>query len=254
MRYQSTTGLDAELIEELVGRVRRIAPTLPVGGRPSLLCLDDQVVLTLVLLRQNLTQSVVGELFGVSQPVVSRTYNLIRPLLTRVLGADAPTLTEATRGRVVLVDGTDVLTGNRAGHDDNYSGKRHRQGLNIQVASDITGRLLGVSHGLPGRTHDRAAFHRSGWQKALAGADVIADPAYLGTYAVTARKKPRGGELSARDRANNKTLASIRSAVERCIGHLKNWKIISTGYRGPLHKLQSIIRTVALLEFYRLRW
>jgi hypothetical protein len=254
MRYQSTTWLDTNLIEELIQRVRRIAPSTSQGGRPVLLGLDQQVVLTLILLRQNLTQAVAGEMFGVSQPVVSRVFNTICPLLRRVLNADAPGLAEIARGRIVLVDGTDVPTGNRAGHDANYSGKRHRQGVNIQVAADSHGGLLGVSHALAGRTHDRAAFATTGWESILADTTIIADPTYQGTHAITPRKKPRGGELSRRDKTNNKTISSIRSAVERCIAHLKNWKILASGYRGPLKNLGKAIKTVTLLEFYRLNW
>jgi hypothetical protein len=45
-----------------------------------------------------------------------------------------------------------------------------------------------------------------------------------------------------------------RSAVERCIAHLKNWKILATGYRGRLAELPNVIRIVTRIEFYRLGW
>jgi hypothetical protein len=83
---------------------------------------------------------------------------------------------------------------------------------------------------------------------------MIADPAYQGTHAITPRKKPKGGELSTRDKASNEAVSSLRSAVERCIAHVKNWKILATGYRGRLGELPNIIRIVTSLEFYRLGW
>ncbi|PPI48050.1 hypothetical protein [Rathayibacter tritici] len=49
-------------------------------------------------------------------------------------------------------------------------------------------------------------------------------------------------------------MSSIRSAVERCIAHWKNWKILKTGYRGRLTELPNLIRTVTRLELYRLGW
>jgi hypothetical protein len=49
-------------------------------------------------------------------------------------------------------------------------------------------------------------------------------------------------------------LSGIRSAVERCIPHLKNWKILATGYRRPLRKLAICLAVAAALEFYRLNW
>ena len=52
----------------------------------------------------------------------------------------------------------------------------------------------------------------------------------------------------------NVTIASLRVGIEHCIAQLKNWKILKTGYRGPLHELPNIIQTITKLELYRLSW
>ena len=254
LRYQSTTGLASDQIEELVARVWQIVQCRRGRVHPPVVGLYRAVVITLVYVRQNLSQAAVGDLFGVSQSTVSRIYRGILPLVGEALCLHVPDLREAIRGRIVLVDGTDVPTGNRAGHKENYSGKRHRSGLNLQVASDIGGGLLGVSAPQPGAVHDRKAFAECGWEDTLRDTPTIGDAAYQGTHALTPRKKPRGGELSQGDKANNKTISTLRSAVERCIAHLKNWKIIATGYRGRLTELPTIIRIITALEFYRLGW
>jgi hypothetical protein len=254
LRYQSTTGLAADQIEELVARIWQIVQCNKKQVWPPIVGLYRAVVMTLVYVRQNLNQAAVGDLFGVSQSTVSRVYRGMLPLIGQALCLHVPNLEDAIRGRLVLVDGTDVPTGNRAGHEGNYSGKRRRSGLNIQVAADTDGHLLGISMPLRGSMHDRRAFTECGWEDLLADTTVMGDPAYQGTHAITPRKKPRGGELSAGDKANNKTISSLRSAVERCIAHLKNWKILATGYRGRLSELPNIIRIVTSLEFYRLGW
>lgn len=254
MRYQSTTGLPAELIEELVSRIWQISQSSGTAGWPRVVGPYKAVVLTLILVRQNLNQATVGDLFGISQPTVSRIYRRFLPLIGQAVCLHVPDLVEVLRGRVILLDGTDVPTGNRAGHDEHFSGKRHRAGLNIQVAADLSGCLLGVSAPMPGAMHDRRAFADTGWEDLFAKNDVIADPGYQGTQAITPRKKPRGGELSDNDKANNKTISAIRSAVERCIAHLKNWKILATGYRGRLAELPTVIRIITALECYRLGW
>jgi DDE superfamily endonuclease/Helix-turn-helix of DDE superfamily endonuclease len=254
LRYQSTTGLAADQIEELVARIWQIVQCHEEQLWPRTVGLYRAVILTLVYVRQNLNQAAVGDLFGVSQPTVSRVFRGILPLIGEALCVHVPDLKEAIRGRLVLVDGTDVPTGNRAGHADNYSGKRRRAGLNLQVAADTGGGLLGISTPLPGSMHDRRAFAECAWEDLLANSPTIADPAYQGTHAITPRKKPKGGELSENDKANNKEISSLRSAVERCIAHVKNWKILATGYRGRLAELPTVIRIIAALEFYRLGW
>src|SRR5512143_3180389 len=51
-------------------------------------------------------------------------------------------LFEVTRGRVVVVDGTLVPTGNRAGQTGLYAGKKRRHGANVHILSDLDGALL----------------------------------------------------------------------------------------------------------------
>ncbi len=162
LRYQSTTGLSSDQVVELVARVWQIAQCRQGRVLPPVVGLHRAVVITLVYVRQNLSQTVVGDLFGVSQPTVSRIYRSVLPLIGEALCLHAPDLTEAVRGRIVLVDGTLVPTGNRAGHKGDYSGKRHRSGLNLQVASDMNGGLLGISAPRPGAMHDRKAFAECG--------------------------------------------------------------------------------------------
>jgi hypothetical protein len=42
-----------------------------------------RVVLTLVLLRSNMSQTLLADLFGISQPTVSRIYRAMLPLIER---------------------------------------------------------------------------------------------------------------------------------------------------------------------------
>lgn len=155
----------------------------------------------------------------------------------------------------MLVDKTDVRTRRfRAGITENYYGKIRRHGLLIQVASNDPGRLLSVSYPVPGRRHDRWALVEVGWEEILKDHTWLADPAYIGTNAFPPLKEPAGGELNDRDKAYSKQISLIRSAVERAIAHMKNWKILATGYRAILIELPKVIRTVTRPKYYRLDW
>lgn len=256
MRYQSSLGLSIEQLEELHGR---LCDVLETGMRPpempKILSVWQQMVITLLIARQNVSQTFLADLHAVSQPTISRAYRAVMPLLDKVLAMHEPALADVLKNRTTLVDGTDVPTRNRQNTGkDNYSGKRHRQGLNVQVAADTHGVLLAVSPPVPGRRHDRRAITECGWEELLDHHDWIADPGYQGTTARTPKKKPIGRELTNHERAVNRSISSVRSAVERCIGHLKNWKILATGYRGRLAELPAVLRIITRLEFYRLGW
>lgn len=254
MRYQSTTGLTNDQLVELVVGIYHVGDyRRKRTGRREILGLYAQVVLTLVVLRQNLAQTVLADLFGISQPTVSRIVRRILPLIAEVVSSWGCTLPEVITDRVVLVDGTLIPTGNRAHTGrQNYSGKHRQQGLSVQVASDLTGQLLAVSDPVPGARHDAAALRLTGWEHILSPANWIGDRAYTATTAITPIKKPHYQELPPDHQEFNRALAALRNPVERCIAHLKNWKMLATGYRGRLSELPTIIRIVTQCEFYRL--
>ena len=210
MRYQSTTGLAVDQIAELAARIWQIVQCREEQVWPATVGLHRAVVITLVYVRQNLNQVAVGDIFGISQSTVPRIYRGILPLIGQALCLHVPALKEAIRGRLVLVDGTDVPTGNRAGHEDNYSGKRHRAGLAVQVLSTTGGDLLAVSTPCAGSTHDREAFAQTGYEELLADIPTMGDLGYLGTSVITPRRKPRGGELSDGDKESNGEISAIR--------------------------------------------
>lgn len=260
MRYHYTTGLETEELEELVGRIQDIlesrrTPDPANGGRPPKLTLSDQIHLTLMLLRLNITEELAGAIFGVSQPTVSVIKSRIEPLIIKALAMTGVPLAQAAKDRPVVVDGTYIPTGSRKQTGrGNYSGKRHCQCVNVQVACDLDGTLFDVSGPAPGARHDAAAIKLVGWDQALAGATWIADTAYIAAGAITPKKKQPGQELPEPHKQFNHQISSFRCVVERCIAHLKNWKLIATGYRRQLKNLPTIITLITKLELYRLGW
>ncbi|MEU4742975.1 transposase family protein [Actinosynnema sp. NPDC023658] len=257
MRYQSTTGLDHDQTQELVARIHQVlgSPDRRVG-RPAALGLYRSVLLTLVLLRQNLPQTVVADWFGVSQPTVSRVFRRIAPLIGQVLCPHTPPLPEALSGRVVLVDGTLIPTHDHATHRKaNYNAKHRQSGVTVQVLATLDGTLLAVSDPVEGRAHDKTAYTLTGLADLLAHHQVVADLGYQGTPTIRPRRKRPGHKRhTPADKTWNTSVSSIRAAVEHAIAHLKAWKILATGYRARLTELPTLIRIVTTLEYYRQGW
>ena len=256
MRYQSTTGLDHTQMRELTRRIEQVLPPAKPTGRPAALSVARSVLLTVIVLRHNLPQTLAADLFGVSQPTVSRTIRRVLPRIGQVLCLHTPSLPEALRGRVVIVDGTLVPTLDHASqHKANYSGKRHKTGLNVQILATLDGQLLAASIPLPGRTHDRAAFELTGFADLLRDIPTLADLGYQGTTAIRPRRKlPGQKEHTPENKIWNTGISQLRWAVEHTIAHWKDWKILASGYRARLSELPAVIRIVTMLEHYRQDW
>ena len=256
MRCQATTGLDSQQIEELVARVRvHVGNAWKSSGRPRCLGLFKAVKMVLFILRRNLAQEAVAELFHVSQATVSRTFSFLAPVMCDVLQREVEDREEYAHGeRCVLIDGTLIQTWNWSAEQGLYSGKHKKYGMNLQVASSQDGQLLFTGKPVKGSMHDKKAFTKSGLKDMVENMLIRADSGYQGIKAILPYKKPRWRELTIAEKEINKHYNAARSPIERKNAHLKNWNILSTRYRGPLHKLAGIVATITALEIFREQW
>ncbi|MEU1568627.1 transposase family protein [Streptomyces mirabilis] len=251
--------MDTDQLEGLVAQVHRLLvedPDRPVT--PSWmwsLGLYRSVVLVLFLLRQNPVQAAAGELFGISQATVSRRWTTLLPVVEKALAGHVPAPAEGSAGRVVLIDGTLVTTWDWAGEGTAmFSGKHRDTGFNLQIAATLAGDLLAVSDPVPGSRHDVFAWSQSHFPEAFAERDKLGDLGYVGTTIRTGRRRPPGRDRPAGDKEANRSINTLRAAVERAMAHLKDWKVLATRYRGPLTRFPNIVKAVTALAFYKKGW
>lgn len=256
MRYQATTGLDNGQIFELFARVEsRIGHMWVSRGRQRVLTLLQAVHMILFSMRSHLSQKAIGELFSVSQSTVSRSTKFLRSIIYHVLKEEVIERQAcAQHNRVALVDGTLIQTWNWRSEQGLYSGKHRLNGVNLQVASDDMGRVFAVGKTRVGSTHDKKAYRLSGMRKRVKNMIMVADLGYQGTKAQLPVKKQQSRKLTAIEKEINHQHAIYRSPIERAIAHLKNWKILSTTYRGPLKDIDKYIATIFALEIFRTAW
>ena len=115
MRYQSTTGLRDEDVDELVRRVREVLESRKQSLKGYRLGVRQQVELTLVPLRHNISQALAADMYGISQPTFSRVWRQMAPLPTHVPATSGIRLAQAVaQGSLLLIDSTPIPTGNRA--------------------------------------------------------------------------------------------------------------------------------------------
>ena len=249
------TGLSQEQLELLIDRVAdQVGAWQPPVGRHRALDLAAAVTMTLVWLRHNLSQALLGAFYGISQATVSRIITRLRELVMRAANQGMPGLAECRPGERLLLDGSLLPTGQRSGQQgqDLYNGKRHQAGMNVLVIGDRWGRLVEVSDPTPGAMHDARSFVETGLQHALADRSVLADLGFLGCRVQTPLRKPPGAQLCELEKATNRAHASARAPVERTIALFKQWRVVGSGYRGPLARFPKVIRTVAALEKFRI--
>jgi hypothetical protein len=256
---QIMAGLCPEQVDHLVAGVYAASGIDP--GRRRVVGPYRTVLMVLIYLRQNLSQALIAELFGCSQPTVSRWIGRLAPIITTVLTPAAEHRAERELRSTVRIDGFLATTGDRRENTFTagmYSGKRHHCGFNIQVVGSTDGRLVMVGDPQPGAMHDAKAWRESGLAArfhgrlyADGGPGGFADTAYSATGLTTPRRKTAGTERTQSETEFNQAIASRRASVERVIAHLKNWKLLATGYRGLLDRFPIFLDTIVKLEIYR---
>jgi hypothetical protein len=107
--------------------------------------------------------------------------------------------------------------------------------------------VAAVSPTALGKVHDKKIYDRA---RVLVppGVRATGDTGYQGTALLTPTKKPRGGELTGRQRRGNRRLSRRRIAVEHGIGKLKIWRVASERYRNPIRRHTLIVKNVAGLH------
>lgn len=195
------------------------------AGHPLELAAIDQILLTLVWLRQYPTHEVLAYLFGVSDSTVSRIIQRVLPMLEQS-GQDTMrmpdpgkkrrrTLDELLKNTPELAGVIDTFEQRVQRHkqpdeaDKYFSGKKRQNTLKSQLGVDEeNGRVVDISDSVYGPTADIKLLDQSGLlEKLPGGVGAIGDLAYVGMnqlhpqgLAAAPRRKPRGFGLSSAER------------------------------------------------------
>jgi DDE superfamily endonuclease/Helix-turn-helix of DDE superfamily endonuclease len=308
--FQAMTGLRVGEFDDLVddvlpayGQAEVARLSQPTTGRPQrqraigaghafTLAVRDQLLLTVIWLRQYPTQDVLGYLFGVSAPTVSRTCARWLPVLEAAgqatmdqalaaVGDPARRLRRRRRRQLddllretpelaVVLDTFEQRVQRPQGYkedgsrvaDDFYSGKKKQHTLKTQVAVDEeTGRLVDLPESVPGPTADLTVLKDSGVLGRLPpGVGGLGDKAFIGgdklvpgVAVATPRRKPRGQPRPPEDVAYNTAFARRRIIVEHRIGRLRRFQCLSQTDRHHRHAHTSRARAAAGLVNRQLR-
>jgi hypothetical protein len=243
-------GLSARAGEYVVGLVMEEFRDWDSGrGRPRWVSAVQVLGMTLRHLRRNATYVDLSEDYGVAPYTAWGYVNEMTRFLADVLGSTRAGLNAAVAGNVCLVDGSLVPVLSWRHRRDLCSGEHRRYGVNIQVVTDLYGRLIGVSRAFPGARHDQWCFEEAAMADLLAaGAGDVADSGYEGVgNGHTGQEEARGHQVAGRQRFQHRVGEDPR---RRGVGfaHAKNWGVLSGRYRGDLENIDSVIQAVTGLQ------
>jgi DDE superfamily endonuclease/Helix-turn-helix of DDE superfamily endonuclease len=259
--FRHLTGLTVAVFDELAAAVvpevaaaHRQALDRPdrrraIGGGDDFdLATADQVLLTVIWLRQYPTNEVLGFLFGVSDSTASRARARCLPVLERA-GRDTmrmpdpgaarrrrlPALLRDTPGLAVVIDSFEQRTQRpKRRQRAYYSGKKKAHTLKSQVAVDEeSGRFVDVSDSVPGRWADIKLLRKSRLLGRLPeGVGGIGDLGYTGIgelhpRAACPRRKPRGKPRPRRDVRYNRAFSRRRIVVEHGLSRLRRFRAVT---------------------------
>jgi hypothetical protein len=256
---KSMTSLTVEEFEELCEvfgecwneRTKAHGKDPSKGGRkPILGTMEDRLFFILFYLKTYPLQQVLAFSFEMSQGEANRLIHLLSKVLNDALGKGGhtpPRLPEEVLSRLeqeaaqdYSVDGTErriVRPSIPEAQRFYFSGKKHDHTLKNNMIGGLDDhQIKGLSGTYEGKKHDkkicdeeglslpkgRTAYLDSGYQGLKIGGVVIYIP----------KKKPRGGELTAEEKEENRRIASIRVVIEHIISCVKRLRIVKDEFRN----------------------
>ncbi len=245
------------------GRKRAFAAK---DGRPRAVQPYQKLLMCVLYLRHNTSHEVVGRMFSFSADSSENAFAEVLPLL-RDLFPNQKWEAERRYGRAepkwspskverVIIDSFETpirRPSNNERQKRYYSGKKKRHTLKTQVATDQKGGLLCVGNTHRGPQADIKVYEEDELSSVIKEIPRLGDKAYCDRKhpeIVTPHKKPKGKELSAEQRAENKMVSSARVYVEHGIRRVKGFRIVRDEYRMAVGLFGAVTSAVVgLMQF-----
>lgn len=283
---RALTGLNGNAFEELKAdfaqalaeaEVPRRSPqprqrATGAGRKPRLVTVEAKLFFILFYFKVYPTFDLAGLLFDLDRSQANRWMHRLQPLVEQALGEklalpkrQLTSLEEFVETfpavERVMLDGTERPI-QRAKDDEqqktDYSGKKKRHTRTHLGAVAPDRRILVLSQAYPGKAHDKGILNTEGWAEWIPDeVKIQGDSGFQGLQneyvnVEIPHKKPKGGELTAEQKAENRALAQERVVVEHAFGGLKRYGIAAQVYRNRKENFddRSMLTAAGLWNFY----
>lgn len=228
------------------GRKRKIG-----GGRKFKLSLGQALFILLLYYRTYTSHVFIGMVAGIDESRICRYFARLNPLLAQIFKIPQKKV-NLTQEEILelIVDATEQETQKRQG--TGYSGKKKRQTLKTQIHITPQGMVKSVSQSFPGNIHDKKVYDQTRTNAFVNGfirrIKKKADLGYQGTECQIPIKKPKGKNLTPRQKLFNQCFAQERIVIEHIFAQLKKFHILSDKFRNKTASYNLIFKNVCGLR------
>jgi hypothetical protein len=240
------------------------------GSKPALRTDEDRLLFILYYFKVYPLQEILGFEFGLSQGRACELIHILSEVLKQTLATmqmlpereTALLIEKLVKGREneYVLDGTERRIQRPKNPTDQkkyYSGKKHAHTVKNNLVVTRKSRLVKyLSKTHEGKKHDKKICDEE--QLTLPeGSQLYKDNGYqgyepLGVETEQPKKKPRGKELSGRDKQRNRRISKLRIVVEHVIGGVKRCRIVKDILRNLKDGFADLVMEIACgLQNYR---
>jgi len=242
------------------------------GRKPNLTTVEAKLFFILFYFKVYPTFDLAGFLFDLDRSQANRWMHRLQPLLEEALGKKMAlpkrkitSLEEFVEAfpdvERVILDGTERPIQRAKDRDqqrEDYSGKKKRHTRTHLAAVAPDRQILVFSTAYPGKAHDKGILNTEGWAEWIP--DEVKIQGDLGFQGLQneyvnveiPHKKPKAGQLTDEQKAENQALARERVVGEHAFAGLKRYGIAAQVYRNrkPDFDDRSIFTAAGLWNFY----
>lgn len=222
------------------------------GPKHTLKGVEEKLFFILFYMKCYPTCDVAGFFYGVDKAQISRWVGTLLPVLETALKYEVVLPERKIRSveeflqkfpeiRDVFIDGTERPI-RRPSDDKNqkkhYSGKKKRHTRKNIIMSNDKKQILVVTPTKSGKTHDKKLSDKfESFEHLPPGVTAWTDTGFQGANTIhpntiMPKKKPKGRELTQKEREENKIIAQIRILSENAIAGIKRYACVSHVYRN----------------------
>jgi hypothetical protein len=259
--FKRYCGVHQETFKEMVKIVKAEKIFQKKSGRPSKLCLENQILMTLSYLREYPTFFHLGIKWGINESnayrIVIRTEKaLINSGLFNLPGKKILYQSQNEIETVAVDVSEHEIERPQKKQKKYYSGKQKYHTIKSQVLANTKSTEIICTAFSNGRTHDFSLFKKSkiGMNEKL---ELLGDKGYQGIKKIhnnsrTPLKKTKNKTLSQAEKLLNRQLAKSRIIIENIHRSLNIFRILSSRYRNRRRRFGLRFNLIAGIYNYEL--